>query len=122
MNLKAMPYITSKMDTWKRFFNCLQTVINNTGFGWNDKLKMIECDSEEVWAEFEKVMINLLNFILLILLLFIWFRKRFHIGDKYIILNLQKDKYVKYVRGKPILYYDNWVEIWENDRATEEYV
>ena len=46
--LKAMPHITSKMDTWKRFYNYLQTLINNTGFGWNYRLKMIECDSEEV--------------------------------------------------------------------------
>ncbi|XP_052176592.1 uncharacterized protein LOC127790902 [Diospyros lotus] len=53
-DLKAVPHITSKMDTWKRFYNCLQTLMNNTGFGWNDRLKMIECDSEEVWAEFEK--------------------------------------------------------------------
>ena len=72
-------------------------------------------------GQFEKIMINLLNFIL-IFLLFIWFRKKNHILLKYLILNLQKDKYVKYVIGKFMSYYDDWVEIWGKDKAIRKYI
>lgn len=53
-DLKGDPHINSKIHVWKKQYGSLSTMLNRSGFGWNDSCNMIEC-SDDVWSEYVKV-------------------------------------------------------------------
>lgn len=53
-DLKATPHINSKIHVWKRQFGCLQSMLNKSGFGYNEKTCTIEVDND-VWEQYIKV-------------------------------------------------------------------
>nr|XP_048317921.1 uncharacterized protein LOC125418433 [Ziziphus jujuba var. spinosa] len=50
--LRANPHIESKMRKWKKQYGIIYDMLNKSGFGWNDSLKCVEVDSEEVWQAY----------------------------------------------------------------------
>ena len=54
-DLRGTPHIESKIKTWKKHYNCLGDMLNTSGFGWNDTMKTIEVESDDVWETYVKV-------------------------------------------------------------------
>ncbi|XP_070665102.1 uncharacterized protein [Malus domestica] len=54
-NIKAVPYIESKMRRWKKDYAIVYDMVNKTGFAWNDVRKCIEVDSTKVWRSYANV-------------------------------------------------------------------
>ena len=53
--VKAQPYISSKINTWKKFYNSLNSMLDRSGVGFNsDGDWKIECNDEQ-WAQIVKV-------------------------------------------------------------------
>ncbi|XP_060668425.1 uncharacterized protein LOC125419618 [Ziziphus jujuba] len=50
--LRANPHIESKMRKWKKQYGIIYDMLNKSGFGWNDSLKCVEVDNEEVWQAY----------------------------------------------------------------------
>ncbi|CAL5340926.1 unnamed protein product [Camellia sinensis] len=53
-NLRASPYIESKIKFWRRQYNFLTDMLRLSGFGWDDSEKMILVDSDQVWQNYVK--------------------------------------------------------------------
>ncbi|XP_060959626.1 uncharacterized protein LOC133030771 [Cannabis sativa] len=47
--LKASPHIESKIKIWKKQYSIVFDMLNVSRFGWNEILKCIQVDSDEVW-------------------------------------------------------------------------
>ncbi|KAL9454787.1 hypothetical protein AB3S75_010231 [Citrus x aurantiifolia] len=50
--LKDYPYIDYKITIWKKNYGVLFDMLNTSGFGWNDVIKCVEVDSDEVWKSY----------------------------------------------------------------------
>ncbi|XP_060675867.1 uncharacterized protein LOC132799266 [Ziziphus jujuba] len=50
--LRANPHIESKLKKWKKQYGIIYDMLNKSGFGWNDSLKCVEVDSDEVWKAY----------------------------------------------------------------------
>ncbi|KAG8376454.1 hypothetical protein BUALT_Bualt09G0065000 [Buddleja alternifolia] len=48
-DLRAQPYISSKMHAWKKQYNTLYVIFGASGVRWNSTTQMIETDSDEQW-------------------------------------------------------------------------
>ncbi|GFP79459.1 hypothetical protein PHJA_000089400 [Phtheirospermum japonicum] len=53
-DIKAEPYITSKMHVWKKSYGSLSLMQSRSGFGWNDSSNTIMVDREDIWDEHVK--------------------------------------------------------------------
>ncbi|KAI7985791.1 hypothetical protein LOK49_LG14G00961 [Camellia lanceoleosa] len=53
-DLRASPYIESKIKFWRRQYNLITDMLRLSGFGWDDTDKMILVDSEQVWQNYVK--------------------------------------------------------------------
>ncbi|XP_057811553.1 uncharacterized protein LOC131025784 [Salvia miltiorrhiza] len=61
-DLKGMPYINSKVTTWKKTYSSLWNILKTSGVGFNVNGKhMIDCDDEQ-WENFVRVDDNVRNF------------------------------------------------------------
>ncbi|XP_060676267.1 uncharacterized protein LOC125421440 isoform X2 [Ziziphus jujuba] len=50
--LRANPHIESKLKKWKKQYGIIYDMLNKSGFGWNDSLKCVDVDSDEVWKAY----------------------------------------------------------------------
>ncbi|XP_060671461.1 uncharacterized protein LOC125423312 [Ziziphus jujuba] len=54
--LRANPHIESKLKKWKKQYGIIYDMLNKSGFGWNDSLKCVDVDSDEVWKAYVQVL------------------------------------------------------------------
>ncbi|KAL7219932.1 hypothetical protein ACSBR2_012901 [Camellia fascicularis] len=57
-DLRANPYIDSKIKLWRKQYNTLQDMLNISGFGWDDEQKMVLVDSDDVWQNCVRRVLN----------------------------------------------------------------
>ncbi|KAG8387484.1 hypothetical protein BUALT_Bualt02G0026000 [Buddleja alternifolia] len=53
-SIKAEPHINSRIHVWRKNYATISTMLNRSGFGWNDATNMIVVDSEAIWNNFVK--------------------------------------------------------------------
>ncbi|KAG6430351.1 hypothetical protein SASPL_108416 [Salvia splendens] len=124
------PHIYSKITTWKRNYGSLKMMLNHSGIGFNsDGTYRIECDDEQ-WALFCKVCTVKLDVIFVNGIFHACIRS----GTDYIhlimdsitfdmcavIVCIQKDRHAKYMRNKLWPQYEDWKEVFGQDRADGE--
>lgn len=51
-DLRSNPHIASKIKQWRKQYNMLVDILRQSGFAWDDTLKMVKIDSEQVWEEY----------------------------------------------------------------------
>ncbi|KAG6431440.1 hypothetical protein SASPL_109519 [Salvia splendens] len=121
------PHIYSKITTWKRSYGSLKMMLNHSGIGFNsDGTYRIEADDEQ-WALFCKV-----RNVLFALGFGKWFFFSLCVPTAGVIsafINLdmfaldvctQKDRHAKYMRNKSWPQYEDWNEVFGQDRADGE--
>ncbi|KAL7251347.1 hypothetical protein ACSBR1_013228 [Camellia fascicularis] len=57
-DLRASPHIDSKIKFWRKQYNTLQDMLNISGFGWDDGQKMVLVDSDDVWQNYVRRMLD----------------------------------------------------------------
>ena len=57
----TVPQLMSKRDRFKRYYECYNTLLTDTGLGWNAQEQKVEC-SDERWAVFLKVYATVCNY------------------------------------------------------------
>ncbi|KAA8530523.1 hypothetical protein F0562_005232 [Nyssa sinensis] len=53
-NIKSNPHIESKVKVLKKSYNTVTGTLGKSGFEWNDHLKCVNIDSDEVWETYLK--------------------------------------------------------------------
>ncbi|KAL7243003.1 hypothetical protein ACSBR1_015418 [Camellia fascicularis] len=56
-DLRATPYIDSKIKLWRKQYNTLQDMLKISGFGWDDEQKMVLVHNDHVWLNYARIYI-----------------------------------------------------------------
>lgn len=51
-DLQGEPHIHSKIHVWKKHYGLLSTMLDRSGFGWNDSSKTIDVSDDQVWQQY----------------------------------------------------------------------
>lgn len=54
--------IMARLKTWNKYYQEVSAMLDTSGFGWDWERHVVRVDSEEVWAEYIKVIIYLVCF------------------------------------------------------------
>ncbi|KAL0386125.1 UNVERIFIED_CONTAM: hypothetical protein Sradi_3006800 [Sesamum radiatum] len=54
-HIKAEPHINPKLHVWKKQYSTLTSMMNKSGFGWDESRNMVTVEDENIWLDFVKM-------------------------------------------------------------------
>ncbi|XP_073019157.1 uncharacterized protein [Primulina eburnea] len=109
-NIRGNPHINSKIHVWKKTYSTLVTLLSKSGVGWNDTDNTIDV-TDETWESILKVCTLK------------YFELKLKMCTQYSFASclMQHDPSFRAMRHKQWMHFNDWGEIFGNDRAIGEH-